>query len=152
GRRVRLPVQLGRLPDERPCTCAVNARLQEEAVQGNEVVCSCSVVFYKKLLAYLQKPVFHKGQWQQLELAHGGEYILAWRWQLKKENVVVIINYANHSVGGTLHPIYREDKTVVVNEPWTGEQYKYAGSKVFPLHLYPYEYRLLEFTLDESSG
>jgi hypothetical protein len=148
GRRVRLPVQLGRLPEERPCTCPVNEKLNPGMADGNAVVCACSLTFYQKLMMYLQKPIFHEGEWQQLELAHGGEYVLAWRWQKKKENVIVIINYANHSVGGTLAPLYRENKVIAVKEPWTGESYDYAGSKIFPLHLYPYEYRFLEFTLE----
>lgn len=147
GSRVRLPVQLGRLPEEHHCTCPAGEQLAMKSMTGSEIICSCTTAFYQKLLAYLQKPIFHLGDWRQLELQHGGEYLLAWHWQMGTENVIVIINYANHSVGGTLAPLYVKDEVVTVNEPWRGKQYRYAGSKDYPLHFYPFEYRLLEYQL-----
>jgi hypothetical protein len=81
GRRLKLPVQLGRRPSEPPDP-------------GMEL-------FYKQLLAALAHPVFHKGQWQPLQPreAWPGNFsyvnMVAHGWALDKERRLVVANLAS---------------------------------------------------------
>jgi hypothetical protein len=65
GRRARLPVQLGVMPDE-----PVDAAL---------------LAFYRRLLAIVDSAPFHDGEWRLLELSPAGddshENLVAWRWR-----------------------------------------------------------------------
>ena len=77
GRRVRLPVFLGRAPDE-----AVDMAVYQ---------------FYTALLAAIDRPVFHEGEWQ-LCLGHGwadnasGENLIAWVWRDRVERYLIVVN------------------------------------------------------------
>lgn len=80
GRRLKLPVQLGRRPSEPPDP-GIN-------------------LFYRQLLAAMGHPVFHRGQWQSLQprQAWSGAYsyvnIVAHSWALAGEKRLVVANLA----------------------------------------------------------
>jgi glycosidase len=81
GRKVKLPVQLGRAPLE-----PENSEIKN---------------FYKTLLSITSQGIFKLGNWQLLEPLpswDGNEAfknILAWLWTLGTEKLAVIINYSN---------------------------------------------------------
>ena len=77
GRRVRLPVFLGRWPEE-----PEDVGLQE---------------FYRKLLAATVHPVFREGQWRLCERWGWPDNqsclnIVAWGWQLNQERRLIVVN------------------------------------------------------------
>jgi len=82
GRRVRLPVQMVRQPDEAP-----DADVRR---------------FYERLLAIVNRPVFHNGAWRLLELTRAWEGneshrdMLAWCWIGEGQTGVVAVNYSPH--------------------------------------------------------
>jgi len=77
GRRLRLPVFLGRWPEE-----PVDLGLQE---------------FYRKLLAATAQAVFREGQWRLCERWGWPDNqsclnIVAWGWQLSRERRFIVVN------------------------------------------------------------
>lgn len=81
GKRIKLPLQLGREPEEK----------QDEKIKE----------FYRNLFQITKAEVFRKGDWKILEpIAVGNndlsfENLLAWQWRLGNEVRIVIINYYN---------------------------------------------------------
>lgn len=86
GRRIRLPVQLGREPHE-----AVREDIR---------------AFYHRLLAATRDPVFAAGDWQMLpvgpgEPAHGPAVpLLAWLWRAGEQRRLVIVHFSGGSFQG----------------------------------------------------
>lgn len=81
GKKIKLPVQLGREPEEQP-------------LNGIEK-------FYDKLISLTTQDIFKKGKWNLLEPLQSWENndtyknMLAWIWTLKDEKRLVIVNYSN---------------------------------------------------------
>ncbi len=81
GKRIKLPVQLGREPIEKP-----SARINK---------------FYQKLLRIIKQEIFEKGLWNMLEPLPAGpgndsySNVLAWEWRLDNERRIVIVNYSD---------------------------------------------------------
>lgn len=81
GKRIKLPVQLGREPEEQ---------------EIEEVI-----FFYNKLLSIISSEIFSKGTWVQLtpELSWQGnnsyENILAWSWSYQSDFLVVVVNFSS---------------------------------------------------------
>ncbi len=75
GRRVRLPVQLGREPDE-PVNAALDA-------------------FYERLLAIVNAGIFHDGAWALRDvrrLDDTSANLVAWRWKSAGELRLIVVN------------------------------------------------------------
>ncbi len=84
GRRLRLPLQLKREPEE-----AVDEELSS---------------FYRRLLAACHSPAYHEGQWKLLETTPAPrddkslDNLLVWSWEYQGDLRVVAVNYsAEHS-------------------------------------------------------
>lgn len=81
GRKIRLPVQLGREPVEKPSQQVIK--------------------FYENLLRITSAGIFKTGNWQllnplQADTANNSrENILAWQWSLEQELRIVVINYSH---------------------------------------------------------
>ncbi len=81
GRSIRIPVQLAREPFE---------------FADPEVS-----LFYRRLLKMSNAEVLHGGLWEPVEILKGWEGsqsyldILAWRWRLDREQVIVAVNYSS---------------------------------------------------------
>jgi hypothetical protein len=81
GKRIRVPVQLGRAPEE-----PIN-----EHIAG----------FYEKLLNIVNHGIFKKGRWSLLDIfpAYDGDAsyhnILGWTWKYQSERRIVLVNYAD---------------------------------------------------------
>jgi glycosidase len=86
GRRIRLPIQLVREPEEAP---------DSELTQ-----------FYHRLLEASKAPAFHVGKWNLLEVSEPAREddsipkLLAWSWQYNEQLKIVIINYSPHPARG----------------------------------------------------
>lgn len=81
GKKIKLPVQLGREPVEKP-----SAKVQK---------------FYDKLLRITNNKIFTFGEFQKLEPVSAGEgnysyqSMFAWEWKLETEKWIIIINYSD---------------------------------------------------------
>lgn len=145
GRRLRLPVQLGRDPVEVPCSCAQAPYLPVPENGFVSPVCRCTYVFYQRLLAYLQQEIFQEGVCELLSLRPAKGNILAWYWRRQQQRIVIVVNYADHTSQAALRlPIDGADQ-VSITEPWRGIQYQVPVEQEQSLVMYPYEYRFLEF-------
>jgi len=81
GKRIKLPVQLGREPEEK----------QDEKIKE----------FYRNLFSITKELVFKNSSWKILEASpvadsdQSNDNLLAWEWRSGKELRVVIVNYNN---------------------------------------------------------
>jgi hypothetical protein len=86
GRRVHVPVQLVRQPDERP--------------DGD------LVAFYDRLLSLCSEPLLQSGDWRLLDVepaSNGNEShrdLLAWSWSLNGDWAIVVINHSGAPAHG----------------------------------------------------
>lgn len=86
GRRKKIPVQVHRLPPEASCTCLITASEQN-------VVCACTLVFYKRLFEVTQMTILREGEWNMIrEPASPG--LIFWLWAHQKEKLIVLVNYS----------------------------------------------------------
>jgi hypothetical protein len=80
GKKVKLPVQLGREPEEK-----ISEPIRE---------------FYLRLLGITKTNIFRNGEWKMIDPYSTApdndsyENMLAWQWKLGKESRLVIINYS----------------------------------------------------------
>jgi hypothetical protein len=80
GKKIKLPVQLGRMPEE---------------FESGEIK-----DFYKTLLSITSQEIFKRGEWKLLESLPSWEgnesfkNILAWQWVYNNEKRAVIVNYS----------------------------------------------------------
>lgn len=114
GWKVKLPVQLGRRP-------------QEETVAGLEA-------FYRTLLAELRHPVYHDGEWRLLEARaradapalHRG--LAAHQWRLGDEFRVVVVNLTGQQTQGFVRmDLPLAGATWELSEVFTGAVYQRDG-------------------------
>ena len=81
GKKVKLPVQLGREPEEKP-----DEKIKE---------------FYRNLFKITKPDIFRRGRWKMLEASpvagndSSYENLLAWEWRLENELRIVVVNYSN---------------------------------------------------------
>src|SRR5581483_10912164 len=83
GRTVRLPVFLGRRPEE-----TVNQELQ---------------TFYARLLSAINATAFREGQWQLCERTGWPDnasfmYVVAWAWSHQDDRYLIVVNLSGSSV------------------------------------------------------
>lgn len=81
GKKIKLPVQLGRQPREKPDEDLLN--------------------YYKKVLNIASKKIFKEGEWMLLETLPAWEgnqtykNILSWQWKHKDETKIICVNYSD---------------------------------------------------------
>lgn len=81
GKKIRLPIQLGREPEEQP---------QNDLIE-----------FYDKLLTITSDEVFKKGNWKLLQPLpswhNNNSYLnmLAWQWEFNSQKRLVVVNYSS---------------------------------------------------------
>lgn len=169
GRRVRLPVQLGREADEPGCACAIGRLIPDEAtLAGAEYpallgpsaairpVCRCLYAFYDQLLRLTAAPVFREGVWQLLEAGpapgdiHSCQNLLVWQWRHEEEFRLIVVNYADHLSRGRI-PVadLPAGKRVSVRDLISGEarpiSIRSLREEGLPVELPPYRYRIFSF-------
>ncbi len=136
GKRVKLPVQLGREPDDPP-------------LNGMKA-------FYDKLLSLTSQEIFKRGKWMLLEPITSFdnntsfENILAWMWIFREEKRIVVINYSETvstcrlklDVRG-----YREE--FVINDLLNDQKYTRSAEEAYHQGLYielkPYQSHIFSY-------
>ena len=118
GKTIKLPVQLGREPEEQ-----VN----------NEIK-----TFYEHLLAATNDPAFHDGEWHICEvetlIGNPQTTVLAWYWQYGRELKLVTVNYSDAVTQCriTLPPSTVVDgQNLISQDILTGQEVKYSISDNF---------------------
>ena len=123
GRRVRLPVFLGRRPDERT----------DEDLRD----------FYKKLLDTIKSPVFRDGQWSLCERSGwpdnpSFQNLVAWCWVNKDDRYLIVVNLSDGAVQARVHLPWndvRED-TWQLMDTLSGVSYDRDGKEMQTAGLY----------------
>ena len=136
GKRIKLPVQLGREPDEKPII-----ELQE---------------FYDKLISITLKEIFKRGEWALLETQpawdqnHTNKNLLAWLWSLSDQKIVVVVNYSDIvSVCRIKLDVRGYPDEFVIKDLLNDESYTRSTEEIFHSGLYielkPWHSHILEF-------
>ena len=135
GRKVRPPVFLGRRPAE--CT---NQDL---------------VVFYRKLLQTLERPVFHEGRWTLCDRTGWPDNpsylnIVTWSWEKDDQRCLVVVNLGDSRAQARVHVPWGDihGETWVLSDALSGATYDREGDELENQGLYvelgPYNFHLLE--------
>jgi hypothetical protein len=135
GRKVRLPVFLGRRPTE---------PVDQDLVD-----------FYNRLLKGVNQDVFRNGEWRLCERSgwpdnQSCQNILAWCWTKEAERFLVVVNYSGVTAQGRVYVPWDElrRKTWRLNDLLSGETYDRSGDEMHDDGLYvdlgPWKYYLLK--------
>jgi len=135
GRKVRLPVFLGRRPAEH----------FDRDLQG----------FYKRLLEVINQPVFHEGQWVLCERAGWPDNttfrnLVAWSWVLGKEHCLIVVNLSDCSAQARVQVSWPgvSGGTWQIMDPLSGGFYERNGDEMFSPGLYvelaPWHYHFFQ--------
>ncbi len=123
GRKVRLPVFLGRRPDE-----AVDSELQE---------------FYRRLLAAINSKVFREGQWALCERTGWPDNptyqnIVAWSWSKDEERYLIVVNLGDAVAQGRVKPEWEglEGNTCRLTDMLSGVVYDRDKNEMLSRGLY----------------
>ena len=138
GRKVRLPVFLGRRPQE-----PADKELQD---------------FYQKLLAAIDSPVFREGQWRQC--AHTGwpdnpsyQNIVAWRWKKDEERYLIVVNLSDGAAQALVQVAWDDlgGHTWNLTDRLSGVTYQRSGDELRSSGLYidlgPWSYHFLRLSI-----
>jgi hypothetical protein len=137
GRKIRLPVFLGRRPDE-----AVDQGLRS---------------FYDKLLAAINFPVFRDGEWRLCERTGwpdnpSFQNLVTWCWRKGNERYVIAVNLSDSPLQARIQLPWPgvEGKTCRLEEVLSGSSYERNGSEMLAPGLYvqlgPWEYNFFQFS------
>jgi glycosidase len=117
GRRVRLPVFLGRRPAERA----------EEGIR----------TFYTKLLNAIKRQVFRHGSWSLCGRAGwpdnaSFEKLLAWTWQSGRERYLIAVNWSEQPLQAKVSPGWPDidGGTWLLADAFSGERYERDGNEL----------------------
>jgi glycosidase len=138
GKRVKLPVQLGREPVEK---------------ESNTVK-----RFYNKILSITKSEVYDKGNWQLLEPRSAGpgnysyDNLLVWQWSYENLNHLVIINYSENTSQCRLKfPVNTPGFHIELNDLLSGQRYVRLVSEINDIGMFielkAFQAHLFEFYL-----
>lgn len=123
GRKVRLPVFLGRRPQE-----PVDKELQ---------------TFYQKLLAGINNRLFREGQWSLCERTgwpDNSSYnnLVAWRWSKDEERYLVVVNLSDSPAQALVHAGWDElaGSNWILTDKLSGTKYERSGDEMRSSGLY----------------
>ena len=136
GKRIKLPVQMGRAADE----------LENREIKD----------FYKTLLLITSKEIFKLGRWHLLEPLPSWENneafknILAWQWIYKNEKRVIVINYSSSTATCLLKLDVRGyQEELLIEDLFNNKTYTRSAEEVFNTGLYielkPYQSHIFSF-------
>lgn len=137
GRKLRLPVFLGRRPPE-----AVDQELQE---------------FYKKLVLAINSPTFKKGDWTLCERTgwsdnRSCENLVCWAWKKDSDYYLIVVNLSDSGSQGLVkvadHAL--QAASWHLSDLFSGETFDRQGDQMCSLGLYvdlgPWCYHFLRFS------
>lgn len=139
GRTVRLPVFLGRRPNE--------------ASQAN--LCA----FYKQLLEMIDRDAFHEGQWVLCERSgwpdnRSFENLVAWTWTLADERYLIVANLSDVPAQGRIQVPWAGTSTGTTHlrDLFSGIAYERNSAELFSPGLYvdlgPWQYHFFQSTVE----
>ncbi len=128
GKNIKIPVQLAREPVE-----PVDIEVKK---------------YYEKLLAIVNKSIFHDGKWQSLEIKSATDkphqQVMSWIWQLGQDTVLVIINYAAKETQASLLSPKPLNQNGTVTDLLTRQSISYTSSENgVQFNLSPYQSLIL---------
>lgn len=141
GRRVRVPVFLGRRP----------AEPLDKATQ----------VFYAKLLAAINAPIFRGGEWKLCERSGWPDNpsfknVVAWSWVKETDRRLIVVNLSDNAVQAHLRVPWEEGRETTWHlvDAFTGTSYDRAGSDMLSPGLYvelgPWSYHFFQGNRPET--
>ncbi len=117
GKKIKLPVQLGRKPVEKVSQTINN--------------------YYDLILKITKDDIFKYGDWILLEPETSGgdnisfKKILAWRWKLKDDNRIVVINYSDNTTHCRLKfDVSIKKELLLLTDLLDGKVYKRSASEI----------------------
>jgi hypothetical protein len=117
GRKVRLPVFLGRRPEE-----PVDKELQD---------------FYRKLLAAIDRPVFREGQWKLCDRTGwpdnlSYQNLMAWKWSKDEERYLIVVNLSDGRAQARVQVGWEDlaGKTWRLTDLLSGAEYERSGHEM----------------------
>ena len=140
GRRIRLPIQLIREPNESPA--AETTR------------------YYEQLMSVCNSPFFHEGNWQVLDARQAKEEdnshrdLLIWQWQYEEHCNLVAINYSSKIVQGWVKLSLKKPTTghVLICDRFTGKTYMQDVQRITSQGLFfeldPWQVQILEMKME----
>ena len=143
GRKVRLPVFLGRRPAE-----AVDAELFD---------------YYHKLLAAIDSPVFREGQWNLCERTGwpdnlSYQNIVAWRWEKSGERYLIVVNLSDKPAQAMIHTGWNDlrGRRISLSDHISNTKYERSGDDIQSSGLYvdlsPWGYHFLQCFISIAVG
>jgi hypothetical protein len=128
GCKVRLPVFLGRCPDE-----PVHAELR---------------TFYEALLKTIDRPIFREGEWSLCRSED--PHLLSWTWSRHDERFLVVVNWSDREAWSRVHPTWNELSGTAWNlhDQFSGQTYVRDGNEMLSeglnVGLPPWGYHFLD--------
>ncbi|MFZ6034334.1 MULTISPECIES: alpha-amylase family glycosyl hydrolase [Melioribacter] len=123
GKKIKLPVQLGREPAE-----PVNKEIKN---------------FYDKLLSIVSSDVLKKGKWTLLEPAPAWDgnstylNMLAWEWTHQHKNCLVVINFSDKTSSCRIKLDLRDyDEEILLNDLLNDKVYRRSSEEIIMQGLY----------------
>jgi glycosidase len=123
GRRIRLPVFLGRRPPE-----PVDQELQ---------------TFYQKLLAAIHSPIFHDRAWEFCACSgwpdnQSCQNLVAWSWVKDNDRRLIVVNFSEGAVQARVHVPWAEVRgaTWRLTDVFSGRSYDHGGDEMVAAGLY----------------
>jgi len=136
GRRIRLPIQLVREPEE-----ATDVEIRQ---------------FYHRLMEVCNALTFHHGEWKLMEVSpadkeNGSHHnLLAWNWQCGEQLKVVIVNYSRDPSQGWLKlpaPSKITDQEILCGHLTATRDVALVDGQQLDVHLSPWEALILDIDL-----
>jgi Alpha amylase, catalytic domain len=123
GRKVRVPVFLGRRPRE-----PVDEELR---------------TFYRELLETIRSPIFRDGKWSLCDCTGWSDNpsfrnLVAWSWVNKDDRFLIVVNLSGDAAQGRVHPPWNDarDQTWQLMDGLSGVSYDRAGNEIQAEGLY----------------
>jgi hypothetical protein len=123
GRKVRIPVFLGRRPEE-----LVDKELRN---------------FYVTLLAAIGDPVFRDGQWSLCERTGWPDNptyqnVVAWSWESGEDRYLIVVNLSDHPAQASVRVGWKSlaGSTWQLNDPLSRAEYERSGEELLSSGLY----------------
>ncbi|CAL6067307.1 Alpha_amylase catalytic region [Hexamita inflata] len=90
-----------------------------------------TIMDYDILLPILKDPIWHEGEWQYIEINGTDDCwrLMAWNWESKTQNVLVVINYSDEYASGFVK-LDVHDGTIVFEDKMIGEKYERNGQEI----------------------
>jgi len=134
GKKTKLPVFLGRRPEEKPSEPLLD--------------------FYSALIKLLQQSVFHDGEWKSCTVKgwddnQSAANLLGWTWTNKLKRIIVVVNLSEYTSQGNMCLPWTQFQNEIIEliDPINDEQFESNSNEIIKNGLYvelpPYSNHIL---------